>query len=116
MDWEKAIAKIAELIIQEQSPTRLLLIRTQFYDLISKCIQPSIILKRLTFYLMERVSDDLKSKFIEKAAYHVSRERGTKLVDSNDFACLQEHRLRMGKKDIFHLEAFVANIMSIYKR
>lgn len=97
LDWEKAIAKIADLIIQEQSPARLLAVRTHFYDLISKCIQPSIILKRLTFYLMERVSDDLKIKFIEKAACH-------------------EHRMRIGKKDIFHLEAFVANIMSIYKR
>lgn len=74
MDWEKAIAKIAELILQEQSPARLLVVRTHFYDLISKCIQPSIILKRLAFYLMERVSDDLKLKFIEKAACHVRKK------------------------------------------
>ena len=27
-----------------------------------------------------------------------------------------EHRIQLGSKDIFHLEAFVAKFMSIYKR
>ena len=26
-----------------------------------------------------------------------------------------EHRLQLGTKDIFHLEAFVANFMALYK-
>ncbi len=29
---------------------------------------------------------------------------------------VQEHRMQMGSKAIFHLEAFVAKFMSIYKR
>jgi hypothetical protein len=72
LDWEMAIAKIAGLIIQEQSPARLLVIRAQLYDLITKCIQPSVILKRLTFYLLDKVNDSIKLKIIERAAYHVS--------------------------------------------
>jgi hypothetical protein len=29
---------------------------------------------------------------------------------------LQEHRLVQGSKDIFHIEAFVAKVMAVYKR
>ncbi|KAI7907029.1 DNA clamp loader [Cokeromyces recurvatus] len=97
LDWEKAIAKIADAIITEQSATKLLQIRGYLYDLITKCIQPSIILKRLSFYLIEKVPESIKLQIIEQAAFH-------------------EHRLHIGRKDIFHLEAFVANVMSIYKR
>ncbi len=27
-----------------------------------------------------------------------------------------EHRMRLGNKEIFHLEAFIAKFMSVYKR
>jgi replication factor C subunit 3/5 len=33
-----------------------------------------------------------------------------------DASFLQEHRLQCGTKAIFHLEAFVAKFMAIYKR
>lgn len=72
LDWEMAIAKIADIIIAEQSAAKLLVVRGHLYDLITKCIQSSVILKRLTFYLLEKVSDPIKLKIIEKAAYHVS--------------------------------------------
>jgi replication factor C subunit 3/5 len=72
LDWEMAISKIADMIIAEQSPLKLLAVRAQLYDLITKCIQSSVILKILTFYLLEKVSDPIKLKIIEKAAYHVS--------------------------------------------
>ncbi len=32
------------------------------------------------------------------------------------YAAEYEHRLQLGSKEIFHLEAFVAKFMSIYKR
>ena len=41
--------------------------------------------------------NDLKMRFAQEAAFY-------------------EHRLRTGQKAIFHLEAFVAKIMSVYKR
>ena len=31
-------------------------------------------------------------------------------------AAYYEHRLQLGQKEIYHLEAFVAKFMSIYKR
>ena len=72
LDWEKAIALVADAIIKEQSANKLLQIRTQLYDIITKCIQPSIILKRLTFYLLERVPEPVKIKIIQQSAFHVS--------------------------------------------
>ena len=32
------------------------------------------------------------------------------------FAAPQEHRMQLGSKPIFHLEAFVAKFMSVYKQ
>ncbi|GAA5810562.1 hypothetical protein MFLAVUS_003985 [Mucor flavus] len=97
LDWEMAIARIAGLILEEQSPARLLAVRSHLYDIITKCIQSSIIIKRLAFYLTRNMDEEMKLKVIERAAFH-------------------EHRLRLGAKDIFHLEAFAANVMSMYKR
>lgn len=72
LDWEIAISKIADMILQEQSPQRLLAIRQHLYDLIIKCIQPSLIIKKLTFYLLDKVDPSLKLQILEKAAFHVS--------------------------------------------
>lgn len=72
LDWEIAISKIADMILQEQSPQRLLAIRQHLYDLIIKCIQPSLIIKKLTFYLLDKVDPSLKLQIVEKAAFHVS--------------------------------------------
>jgi replication factor C subunit 3/5 len=44
-DWETLIAQIADEIIQEHTPARILQVRAKFYDLISHCIPPTTILK-----------------------------------------------------------------------
>ncbi len=48
-------------------------------------------------YLVKNVDDELKVELAAHAAYY-------------------EHRLRRGSKPIYHLEAFVAKVMSVYKR
>lgn len=45
--------------------------------------------------LLSNVDDQVKPKLIDQAAEY-------------------EWRLRLGSKDIFHLEGFVANVMSTY--
>lgn len=67
-----AIARIAGLILEEQSPARLLAVRSHLYDIITKCIQSSIIIKRLAFYLTRNMDEEMKLKVIERAAFHVS--------------------------------------------
>ncbi|GAB7349204.1 hypothetical protein MBLNU459_g8130t3 [Dothideomycetes sp. NU459] len=93
-DWEALIAQIADDIIAEHTPARILMVRAKLYDLLTHCIPATTILKTLTFKLMPKVDDVLKTEIIKWSAFY-------------------EHRIRMGSKVIFHLEAFVAKFMRI---
>ncbi|PRQ45842.1 putative DNA polymerase III, clamp loader complex, gamma/delta/delta subunit [Rosa chinensis] len=96
MDWEEYVSEIVSDIMKEQSPKRLYLVRQKLYELLVNCIPPEIILKRLLYELLKKLDAELKHEVCHWAAYY-------------------EHRMRLGQKAIFHLEAFVAKFMSIYK-
>ncbi|KAI4135585.1 MAG: hypothetical protein LQ347_000554 [Umbilicaria vellea] len=93
-DWEALIGQVADEIMAEHTPQRILQVRAKFYDLLSHCIPPTTILKTLTFKLILKIDDALKADVIRWSAFY-------------------EHRIRMGSKHIFHLEAFVAKFMRI---
>lgn len=93
-DWEALISQIAREIIEEHTPARILQVRAKLYDLLTHCIPPTTILKTLTFKLIPFIDDALKAEVIKWSAFY-------------------EHRIRMGTKVIFHLEAFVAKFMRI---
>lgn len=93
-DWEALISQIAKEIVEEHSPARILQVRAKLYDLLTHCIPPTTILKTLTFKLIALIDDDLKWEVIKWSAFY-------------------EHRIKMGTKVIFHLEAFVAKFMRI---
>jgi len=95
-DWEEFISSLSEMIIKEQSPERLMDVRNKLYELLSHCIPPEVIIKKLTMGLLKHLDTSLKSDVIRWAAFY-------------------EHRIRMGTKAIYHLEAFVAKFMAIYK-
>lgn len=44
-DWEALISLVADEILAERSPARLLQVRARLYDLLSHCIPPTTILK-----------------------------------------------------------------------
>ncbi|GAB5371439.1 hypothetical protein AAMO2058_001580100 [Amorphochlora amoebiformis] len=96
-DWEVYIKKLADSIVNSQSPQRLLEARRCFYELLGNCIPPQVIIKTLVKNLLSRMDDELKFKVIEQAAFF-------------------EHRMKIGSKPIYHLEAFVAKFMSMYKK
>ena len=96
-DWELYVMRIARDILQEQSPSRLLQVRDMFYELLTNCIPADIIMVTLTRELMKALDDQLKHELAHWAAYY-------------------EHRIQQGSKEIFHLEAFVAKFMAVYKR
>ncbi|KAF2404989.1 replication factor C subunit 5 [Trichodelitschia bisporula] len=96
-DWEALIAQIADEIIQEHTPAKILQIREKMYDLLSHCIPASTIIKTLAFKLVPKISVNLKSEVIKWSAFY-------------------DHRIRMGSKVIFHLEAFVAKVMRMLER
>lgn len=93
-DWEALISVIAKDIMDEHTPAQILKVRAKLYDLLTHCIPPTTILKTLTFKLVPMIDDALKADVIRWAAFY-------------------EHRIRMGTKVIFHLEAFVAKFMRI---
>lgn len=76
-DWEELIGQIAVDIIAERSPARILQVRAKFYDLLSHCIPATLILKTLTFKLVPKVDNSLKSEIVKWSAFY-------------------EHRIRMG--------------------
>ena len=93
-DYEALIAQIADDIMAEHTPARILMVRAKMYDLLSHCIPPTTVLKGLTFRLVAKVDDELKADVIKWSAHY-------------------EHRIHLGAKHIFHLEAFVARFMRI---
>lgn len=96
-DWEEAIDVIARAVLEEQSPARLLQVRVRLYELLGHCIPADVILRRLLEFLLKRVDGSLRPLLIEVAAQY-------------------DQRLRQGSKAIFHLEAFVARFMAVYKQ
>ncbi|KAL1954055.1 hypothetical protein VTO42DRAFT_1789 [Malbranchea cinnamomea] len=93
-DWEALISVMADEIMAERSPARILQVRERLYDLLTHCIPPTTILKTLTFKLVTKIDDALKPEVIKWSAFY-------------------EHRIKLGSKVIFHLEAFVAKFMRI---
>ncbi|KAF3486961.1 hypothetical protein F2Q69_00056194 [Brassica cretica] len=96
MDWEEYVAEISTDMLREQSPKSLFQVRGKVYELLVNCIPPEVLLKRLLYELLRKLDSELKLEVCHWAAYY-------------------EHRMRLGQKAIFHIEAFVAKFMSIYK-
>ena len=96
-DWELYIAQLAQDISKEQSPQKLMAAREKLYELLVNCIPAEVILKTLVRELCRNLDDGLKSELFEWAAFY-------------------EHRIALGSKEIFHLEAFIAKFMAMYKK
>ena len=96
-DWELYVKQLASDITKEQSPQKLMAAREKLYELLVNCIPATIILKTLVKELLPNLDDVLKGEVLKWAAFY-------------------EHRLAMGSKAIFHLEAFIAKYMAIYKQ
>ena len=96
-DWEVFVKSMARDIVQEQTPQRLLKTRTKLYELLTNCIPPDVIIRKLCKELLGSLDQDMKNDTIKLAAYY-------------------EHRIHSGSKPILHLEAFVAQFMAKYKQ
>ncbi|OON14379.1 replication factor C subunit 3 family protein, partial [Opisthorchis viverrini] len=96
-DWQVFLAETASAILAEQSPRKILEIRARLYELLSHCIPTDVIMRCLVDNLLGSCDGNLKLELVQLAAEY-------------------EHRLQLGQKPIFHLEAFVISFMAIYKR
>jgi replication factor C subunit 3/5 len=97
-DWEILIEQIAGDIVKERSPAMILQTRAKLYDLLTHCIPATMILKTLCWKLVARpeVDESLKAEVVKWASFY-------------------EHRIKLGSKVIFHLEAFVAKFMRVFE-
>uniref|UniRef100_H2YAV6 Replication factor C subunit 3 n=1 Tax=Ciona savignyi TaxID=51511 RepID=H2YAV6_CIOSA len=96
-DWELYLRETANMIVSEQSPRRLLDIRHRIYELLTKCIPTDAIMRGLYKELVHNCDGALKTELSQLAADY-------------------EHKSHLGQKQIYHLEAFVAKFMMIYKQ
>lgn len=96
-DWELYIQEIVSDCLKEQTPKMLFVVRGKLYELLINCIPPEIIFKRMLTEFLRKTDDCLRHKVVSSAAKF-------------------EHRLQQGSKPIFHLEAFLARVMSEYKQ
>ncbi|XP_043929162.1 replication factor C subunit 3 isoform X2 [Protopterus annectens] len=97
IDWEVYLKETANAVVSQQTPQRLFEVRGRLYELLTHCIPPEIIMKGLLSELLNNCDGQLKGEVAQMAAFY-------------------EHRLQLGSKAIYHLEAFVAKFMSIYKK
>ena len=96
-EWRLAIRDIAKDVMKEQTAKKLREIREKVYDLLINCIPGEYIVKYVVEELSIYADDRLKLQLLYWAAYH-------------------EVRMQMGNKPIFHIEAFLARIMNIFKK
>jgi replication factor C subunit 3/5 len=98
-DWEVFVEDIARLVLEEQSAQRLLLVRGKLYELLTNCIPADTVIKTLTEALLAQSSagDEVQAQTLQWAAFY-------------------EHRMRTGSKPLFHIEAFLAKFMAVYKK
>lgn len=97
IDWQRFLIETGTQIIAEQSPARLEQVRDRLYELLSQGIPPDVIFKGLVQVLTRSCDIEIKAEILS-------------------FASLYEYRMQLGSKQIFHLEAFVAHFMSVYKK
>lgn len=96
-DWERYCSSVVTDICTEQSPKQLLVVRSKLYQLLINCIPATVIIKTVCVELSKRAdSDAMKHDVVKWGAFY-------------------EHRLLLGQKDEFHLEAYVAKCMSLAK-
>lgn len=96
-DWELYLRETAKVIVESQTPKNLLRVRERVYELLTHLIPADIIFTRLLTELIRSCDASLKCEVTWAAA-----------------EC--EHRLQLGSKSVYHIEAFVAKFMGIYKR
>lgn len=103
-EYESYTRDIAKSVLQEQSPKQLRLIRTKLYELLTKGITADMIFGILAREFLRRALDKQGASLPEPIKPEVLR-----------FAVMFEHRCKEGSKAIFHLEAFLARVMALYK-
>ena len=100
MDWERFCGLVAADIIKEQSPRQLLVVRVKLYELLVNCVPADVIIKKVLAGLVEK----MVTPALEGMKHEIMF-----------WAAQYEHRLQLGNKELFHIEAFCARAMATIK-
>ncbi|KAF9033415.1 P-loop containing nucleoside triphosphate hydrolase protein [Hymenopellis radicata] len=95
-DWKIACHEIGNMILADQTPKSVANIRRRIYELLSRCIPAAVIFKDVAEYLVGIVDESIRSDIVHWTAVY-------------------ELRTHVGRKDIYHLEAWVIKIMRVYQ-
>lgn len=101
MDWERFVVLLASDVLREQSPKALLVARARLYELLVNCVPADAIVRRLTTAIVADLGKGLPDAVKGEVAH---------------WAAHYEHRLQLGQKELFQLEALVAKLMYVLKR
>lgn len=72
--------------------------------------------KTIADRVVDQVDESLKADIMHWAAIYVCASGSNEIVDAHyRLPIAQETRMRVGNKKIFHLEAWVVKVMSLYK-
>lgn len=93
-EWEIYLRETAQLILRAPSDDGILQVRNRFYELLCRCIPASVIFTHLVDELGKICEQSLLPLLVSAAAKY-------------------EHTTKLGAKDIYHLEAFVATFMEL---
>lgn len=96
-EWEKYTDDLCHTLLSDQlTPDTIKNIRTHLYELLVHCVPPTEIFRRILKYVLDKVDSVLIDRITTAAA-------------------LYESRMQLGSKPIFHLEAFCARFICIYR-
>jgi replication factor C subunit 3/5 len=111
MDWERYVQLLAGDVLREQSPRSLLACRARLYELLVNCVPADTIMKRLAAFLVAP-ADAGAGAGAAAAKPPLAEEWRHEIVH---WAAYYEHRLQLGQKELFHLEAFIAKVMAVVR-
>ncbi|CTQ40857.1 replication factor C subunit 3/5 [Babesia microti strain RI] len=94
LPWERCIKSIAEGIATKQTVQNLAALRTKVYELFVCCIPGSTVLQCIATYLLKHPKAKNMNAILAHLGAHFS------------------HTMRMGSREIWHIEAFIAQAMA----
>lgn len=119
------LQEIASDILMEQTPKKLLQVRGKVYELLVNVVPPELIIRQLATELMKKLDDEVKHEVCPNRSWrYVSGKIKSAFAGADSIVCglqvvkwaaFYEHRLQHGSKAVFHIEAFVAKVMAVYK-
>ena len=96
-EWERYTDELCDVLLKNSlTPDTIKSIRVHLYELLVHCVPPTEIFKRIVMTILSQIDKNLVESVCDAAATY-------------------EARMQLGSKPVFHLEAFCARFICIYR-